>query len=203
VTFMKEVIHHWWIPALRAALALALAAGIFLLQAWAKFQFLDAVTIPFLLIALSIYGILDSFLLIFLGMQFAPHAPHAPARTISVTQGFCGVAIGLLLLTILFRAAEIEWFVYLVTAQAAVTGIFELLAGLRFTSHVRDEWACFAAGAVSLGFSVLLQMNFDGSTRHALDWFLAYALMLGASMGWFSYRLHSLDRKPKVHHATA
>ena len=197
---MKEVIHHWWIPGLRALLALVLGGCLFLLQAWAKFQFLDAVTIPILLIALSIYGILDSFLLIFLGIQFAP---HAPARTLSVMQGLCGAAIGLLLLTVLFRATEIEWFVYLVTAQAAVTGIFELVSGLRFTSHVRDEWACFAVGAVSMGFSVLLQLNYDGSTRHAMDWFLAYALMLGASMAWFSYRLHSLNRREKVHHAAA
>lgn len=197
---MKEVIHHWWILALRAGLAFLLAAGVFLLQAFAKFQFLDAVTVPFLLVALSAYGILDSFLLIFMGLQFAP---HAPARTISFTQGLCGIAIGLVLLTVLFRSAEIEWFLYIVTAQAAVTGVFELLSGLRFTSHVRDEWACFAAGIASLGFAILLQMRDTASTRHALDWFLGYAMLLGVSMAWFGHRLHVFDRQRGTTHAAA
>ena len=204
---MREVIHHWWILALRSLLALTLAMAIFLLQAWVKFSFLDAVTVPFLIVMLSAYGILDSLLLLFLGFQFAP---HSPARTISFTQGMCGAAIGVLMVTVFFRPAEIEWFVYIITAQAAATGIFEFLSGLRFTSHIRDEWACFATGVASIGFAVLLQTSYNGTTRRALDWFLAYALLLFASMGWFSFRLFVLNRQHRhlrhddaASHATA
>ncbi|HUS18468.1 MAG TPA: hypothetical protein VMZ25_02360 [Terriglobales bacterium] len=194
---MREVIHHWWIFGLRSLLAIALAAAIFLLQAWAKFSLLDAVTIPFMIIALSLYGILDSFLLIYQGMQFPS---HSPARPISITQGICGGAIGAILLTVLFRAAELRWFLYLITAQAAITGFFEVLSGLRFTGHLRDEWACFAAGAASMGFAVLLQATTVSNTEHALSWFLGYALLLAASMGWFSLRLRTLNRElPRLH----
>lgn len=193
---MREIIHHWWVLALRSVLALVLAAAFFLLQAWVKFSFLDAVTVPFLIVTLSAYGILDSLLLLFLGLQFTP---HSAARTISFTQGICGGAIGVLMVTVFFRPAEVEWFLYIITAQAAVTGTFEILTGLRFTSHVRDEWACFATGVASIGFAVLLQTTYAGSTRRALDWFLAYALLLSASMGWFSFRLLVLHRQHRHH----
>ena len=194
---MREVIHHWWILGLRALLALVLAVGIFLLQAFAKFALLDAVTVPFLIVGLTVYGVVDSFLLLYLGLQFAP---HSPSRTISITQGICGVGIGALLLTVFFRTVELDWFLYIISAQAAATGVFEVLSGLRFTSHVRDEWACFATGVASIGFAVLLQTSYSGTTRHALDWFLGYALLLSASMGWFSYRLLVLHRAIRHEH---
>ena len=194
---MRDVIHHWWILGLRAMLALVLAVAIFLLQAFAKFSLLDAVTVPFMIVALTVYDVLDSFLLLYLGLQFAP---HSPSRTISITQGICGIGIGGLLLTVFFRTVEIDWYLYIISAQAAATGVFELLSGLRFTSHVRDEWACFATGVASLGFGVLLQTSYSGTTSHALDWFLGYAVLLTASMGWFSYRLFVLHREMRLEH---
>jgi hypothetical protein len=194
---VREVIHHWWVLGMRAILALLLAAGIFLLQAWAKFSFFDVVTIPFMIVALSLYGILDSGLLLYLGMQFPP---RSAMRTLSLAQGFCGIVIGALLITVFFRTAEIPWFLYIISAQAAVTGGFELLFGLRFTRHVREEWSCFATGAASVLFAILLQTSYSGTTRHALDWFLGYALLLAASMGWFSYRLFLLARHLRLEH---
>lgn len=197
---MREVIHHWWILAVRALLALGLAGAVLLLQAWAKYPLLDAVTVPFLVTALATYGLLDSAVVFYLGWQFPP---HAPARVISLTQGMCGMVLGGLLLTVLFRDAQLEWFLYLVTAQAAATGLFEVLVGLRFTSHVGEEWSCFAAGAASLGFAVLVQTAFDGTVQMALDVFFGYALLLAASMAWFSWRLRALDRGLRHAHPAA
>jgi hypothetical protein len=200
---MREIIHHWWILGLRSLLAFALAAGIFLLQAWAKFSILDAVTIPFLIVGLSLYGMLDSLLLIYLGLQFAP---SSPARSVTVTQGLVGAGIAAMLLTIFFRSVEVRWFLYLITAQAAMTGIFEVMTGFRFTRHIREEWACFAAGAASLGFAVLVQTGGPMTMQNALDWFLGYALLLAVSSGWFSYRLRRLNQElphPSEKHVTA
>jgi hypothetical protein len=195
---MREIIQHWWVLALRSGLALALAVTIFLLQAWAKFVFLDGITVPFLIVALAVYGVTDSFLVFYMGMQFPE---RTPARTISLTQGVCGAGIGVMLLTTYFRTAELSWFIYIITAQAIITGIFEVLTGLRFTTHVADEWACFAAGAASLGFAVWLNTGFDGSTLHALDWFLGYALLLSASMAWFTVILWRMRRELQLKHA--
>lgn len=192
---MRDVIHHWWVFGVRGVLALGLAVGIVLLEAWAKYAFLDAVTVPFLIILLSGYGMLDSLLLIYLAVQFPA---HSPTRLIVLTQGVLGVIIGILLLTVLYPAVELDWFLYIIMSQAAITGVFETLSGLRFTSHVREEWTCFAAGAASLGFAVLIYAGFSGPLRHTLHWFLGYALLLGASMGWFSYRLFAFHR----HHPT-
>ncbi len=189
---MREIIHHWWVLGLRSALALALGIALFLLQALAKFTFLDAVTIPFLLAALATYGIADSLLVFYMGLQFPA---QTPARMISLTQGVCGAAIGVMLLTTYFRAAEVSWFLYIITAQAVVTGLFEILSGLRFTSHVADEYACFAVGIASLGFAIWLQTGYDGTTQHALNWFLAYALLLSVSMAWFSITLLRMHRE--------
>lgn len=195
---MREVIHHWWILAVRALLALGLAGAVLLLQAWAKYALLDAVTVPFLVIALSAYGLLDSAVVFYLGWQFSP---HAPARMISLTQGVCGMVFGTLLLTVLFRDAQLEWFLYLVTGQAAATGLFEILAGLRFTSHMGEEWSCFAVGAASLGFAV--QTAYGGTVRVALDVFFGYAVLLGLSMAWFGWRLWRLHRGMRHAHTVA
>ncbi|HUR37432.1 MAG TPA: hypothetical protein VM009_06425 [Terriglobales bacterium] len=197
---MREFMRHWWVLALRSGLALALAVTIFLLQAWTKFSLFDAVTIPFLIMALSVYGIIDSSLLLYMSLQLPQ---HSPVRTVSLAQGVCGIAVGGLLLTVFFRQVEIVWFVYIITAQAAITGVFELLSGFRFRAHVEDEWACFAAGAASIAFAVLLRIYYDPAARHALDWFLAYALLLGVSLGWFAHRLftlHRLIRRQQDHH---
>lgn len=188
---MREVIHHWWILAVRALLALGLAGAVLLLQAWAKYSLLDAVTVPFLVTALSTYGLLDSAVVFYLGWQFPP---HTPARMINLTQGVCGMLFGALLLTVLFRDARLEWFLYLVSAQAAATGLFEILTGLRFTSHVGEEWSCFGVGAASLGFAVLVQTAFGGTVQVALEVFFGYAVLLALSMAWFSWRLHRLHR---------
>jgi hypothetical protein len=198
---MREFMHHWWVLALRSGLALALAATIFFLQAWTKYSFFDAVTVPFLIVALSLYGIIDSSLLLYMSLQLPQ---HSPVRRVSLAQGICGIALGALLLTVFFRRVEIVWFVYIITAQAAITGVFELLSGFRFRAHVEDEWACFAAGIASIGFAVLLRTYYDPTARHALDWFLAYALLLAASLGWFGHRLfslHRLIRREQDHHA--
>jgi hypothetical protein len=192
---MREVIRHWWVFGLRALLAFILAITLFLLQAWAKFELLDTVTVPFIIAALSLYGIMDSLIVIYLGWQFPP---HSPARTISITQGISGIVLGSMLLTLWFRAVEIQWFLYLITAQAAATGVFEILSGLRFASHGKDEWACFASGAASIGFAILVQTTYSGSTSRALSWFLGYALLLCCSMGWFSFRLFALDRQVRA-----
>jgi len=197
---MREVIHHWWILAVRALLALALAGAVLLLQAWAKYPLLDAVTVPFLVTALSTYGLLDSAVVFYLGWQFPP---HAPARMINLTQGVCGMVFGTLLLTVLFRDAQLEWFLYLVTGQAAATGLFEILAGLRFTSHVGEEWSCFAVGAASLGFAVLVQTAFGGTVQVALEVFFGYAVLLAVSMAWFGWRLLRLHRGMKHAHPAA
>lgn len=194
---MREIIHHWWVLAARAGLALALAVTIFLLQAWAKYAFLDGITIPILIVALALYGVADSFLVFYMGLQFPA---RTPARTISMMQGLCGAAIGVALLTTYFRSVEVAWFIYIITAQAIVTGLFEVLTGLRFTTHVQDELACFAAGVASLGFAVWLHTGFDGTTPRALDWFLAYALLLCVSMAWFALTLRRMRRELQQAH---
>lgn len=194
---MREIIHHWWVLAARAGLALALAVALFLLQAWAKFAFLDGITIPVLVMTLAIYGVTDALLVLYIGVQFPA---GTPARALSVAQGMVGFGIGVLLLTMYFREAKLTWFVYLITAQAVGNGIFEIVTGFHFRRHVRDEIACFAAGLASLGFAVWLNTGFDGTTSHALDWFLLYAVLLGVSMAWFSVTLRRMKRELEQAH---
>ena len=188
---MRVVIQHWWVLALRAGLAMGLAIFVFLMSAWAKYSLLDAVTVPFMVAGLSAYGILDSLLLLYLGFQL-PH--RTGARALGIMQGIGGMILGGLLLSILFAEAQLDWFIYLITAQAGFAGAFELTSGRHFQHHHREEWACYAAGIVSIIFALLLQIVYTGNTRQALDWFIAYALLLGISMAWFGFRLHALGR---------
>lgn len=89
------------------------------------------------------------------------------------------------------------------TGQAAATGLFEILAGLRFTSHLGEEWSCFAVGAAALGFAVLVQTAYGGTVKVALDVFFGYAAFLAVSMAWFSWRLRRLHRRMRHGHTTA
>ena len=189
---MKELIDQWWILGLRAAAALTLAVCVANGEGLEKNLLMQVTALPFITLTLACYGIVDSVLLMALSNRYSNKMLE---KQVVMAQALVGAAVGVALLTILFEKATLNWFVALATAQALVTGTFEMISATHFKRHLPDEWSCFAAGAGSLAFAIGLPFLYEGEVRRTFYWLITYALTFSVTMMWFSLRLLTLKKK--------
>jgi uncharacterized membrane protein HdeD (DUF308 family) len=87
-------------------------------------------------------------------------------------------------------------FVWLLGVWGIVTGVLEIVAAVRLRAIIGREWALGMAGALSIGFGVVLLFRPAAGTLALIWWFGSYALVFGALLVGTGFRLRRF-----AHHA--
>jgi hypothetical protein len=199
---MREFLRSWWIFALRGILASVLAILLFFGQTFTRDDWTGAFSLPFIILALGLYGIGDSLLVLAISTRLPRR--HVLVK-IALLQGICGLLVGTVLLTVLFTRATLGWFAVLAGFQATVTGTYELWMAVHIKRHTLDEYVTVGAGVSSLIAAACLLFVYDGSSYSITGWLVGYGLLIGAGFFWAAWRLRRalIAHGQKHHHLTA
>jgi uncharacterized membrane protein HdeD (DUF308 family) len=172
VLALGELPRHWWVVALRGAAAVVFGILAFV---W------PGITLGALILLFGAYAIVDGVLLLYAAVRQSDH------RWTLALEGVIGIAAGLIAFTLPGITALALLFV--IAAWAILTGIMEIVAGVRLRRSIDNEWTLVAAGVLSVVFGVLLIAQ-PGSGVLALVWLIGlYAVLFGAAVLALSWRL--------------
>ncbi len=177
----RGVVVRWWAVGLRGLAAIALGIVAF---GW------PAGTFEVLVFLFGALLLLNGALTLAAVLQRPTE--RGPVRFyLSLVEGLLGVAAGVAVL-VLPELSRIV-LLYVVAGWAIITGILELVAGIRLRSVLHGEWLLAASGLVSLAFGLLLAFQ-PGLGITALMWMLGgYALLLGIILTALAHRLRTWD----------
>jgi uncharacterized membrane protein HdeD (DUF308 family) len=168
---------NWWALALRG-----LAAVLFGLLT----LFLPGITLVTLVLLFGAYALVDG---VFNVVAFFRAASHHWALLI---EGAIGLFAGVL--TFAWPAITALVLLYLIAFWAILTGIFEIVAGIRLRKVIANEWLLVALGVISLLFGLLILFAPGTGALAIVLWIGAYALVFGIFMLAFAFRLRGHRR---------
>ena len=139
-----EAATPWYVPLARAVPALALAGVI---------TFSSDHSAPLGLLTFGIYAVVTGAVLVASALRLAS---KGVVRSVTFAQGILSVIAGIVSLAI--PAAGLPFFVFLLTAFAAITGFLELYLGLRSRGRSASsrDWVFVGALTALLAIAVLL-----------------------------------------------
>jgi hypothetical protein len=182
----------WRVVALRGLFAMALAVLIFLTQTFTRDWWMEPFVLPFVILVLGLYGLIDSALV----FGIAARLPQRYALTrVALLQGISGFVVGIGLLTVLFAKADITWFAILAGTQALLTGLYELWIAVHIRRHRTQEKAVLAAAWSSIAAAALLYVVYKESTYEVSRWLIGYGLVMGMNFLWAASRLRRLANR--------
>jgi uncharacterized membrane protein HdeD (DUF308 family) len=168
---------NWWALAFRG-----LAAVLFALLTF----FLPGITLLTLVLLFGAYALADG---VFNAVAFFRLTSHHWALLI---EGVIGIIAGLL--TFAWPAITAIVLLYVIAFWAILTGIFEIVAGLRLRKVVRNEWVLLAMGVLSLLFGLLILFAPGAGALAIVFWIGAYALVFGVFLLALAFRLRGHRR---------
>ncbi|MBD5654191.1 MAG: DUF308 domain-containing protein, partial [Candidatus Eremiobacteraeota bacterium] len=139
----RAVMAHWWVPLARGIVAIVFGVVAFAYP----FAAIGAFIFVF-----GAYALFDGVLTIFQALRFAH--PDSGRWWSLLAQGFAGVAIGLIAFFLPVLAAAT--FGVLIAIWAIVTGVLEIMAGLRLRRDLAGEVFLIVAGVLSFVAGLLL-----------------------------------------------
>jgi len=155
----------WWMLAVRGGLGILLGLIVLLTP---------GVALGELVVLFGSYAILD-------GLWAVGWALRASQRPLEgwpvVLEGILSLAAGVVALGFPFEAAG---FVHVIAPWGVVTGMLEILAGLRLPQGVTGRWALTAAGAWSIFLALLILRVPHAVTESLVNAVGLYALIFGA-----------------------
>ena len=104
-------------------------------------------------------------------------------------EGLMGVTVGVV--TLLWFEMSALALLYVIAAWALVTGGLEIAAAIRLRKVMSGEWLLVLSGIASVAFGVLLMLFPGAGALAVVLWIGAYALVSGALLIVFSFRLRS------------
>ena len=175
---MIEVLaRNWWAFLIRGLAGIVFGILAFL---W------PGITLLVLAIMIGAYALVDG---IFALVAAFSHA-GAAHRGWLLFEGVLGIILGVLIW--LYPLYSASLFVYLVAFWAIVTGIIEIIAGVRLRNVISDEVLYILAGVASIVFGVLILRN-PVAGALAVVWLIAfYAIIFGILQIALSFRLKAL-----------
>jgi uncharacterized membrane protein HdeD (DUF308 family) len=163
---------NWWALALRG-----LAAVLFGLLTF----FLPGITLVTLVLLFGAYALVDG---VFNVIAFFRVTSHHWALLI---EGVIGIIAGIL--TFAWPAITAIVLLYVIAFWAILTGIFEIVAGIRLRKAVTNEWLLLVMGGLSILFGLLILFAPGAGALAIVIWIGAYALVFGIILLALAFRL--------------
>jgi uncharacterized membrane protein HdeD (DUF308 family) len=168
---------NWWALAIRGMVAVLF--GLLTL-------FLPGITLVTLVLLFGAYALVDG---VFNVIAFFRVASHQWALLI---EGVVGIFAGLL--TFAWPAITAIALLYLIAFWAMLTGIFEIVAGIRLRKTIANEWLLLVMGVLSLLFGLLILFAPGTGALAIVLWIGAYALVFGVFLLALAFRLRGHRR---------
>jgi uncharacterized membrane protein HdeD (DUF308 family) len=169
---LHTLVANWWALALRG-----LAAVVFGLLTF----FLPGITLVTLVLLFGAYALVDG---IFNVIAFFRVASHQWALLI---EGVIGIIAGVI--TFAWPAITAIVLLYVIAFWAILTGIFEIIAGIRLRKVITNEWILLVMGVVSFLFGLLSLFAPGAGALAIVLWIGAYALVFGIFLLALAFRL--------------
>lgn len=172
---VDQIGRHWGWVALRGVVAI-----LFGLMA----MFMPAITLSALVLVWGAFALADGVLALIAGIRIRERGKPLWALIIV---GLLGVAAGIV--TFLWPGLTALILLYIIAIWALVTGVFQIVAAIRFRKEIRNEWFLALSGLVSILFGAMLVLQ-PGAGALALVWVIGiYAVFFGILLLVFSLRL--------------
>jgi uncharacterized membrane protein HdeD (DUF308 family) len=168
---------NWWALALRGLIAVLFGLATF---------FLPGITLVTLVLLFGAYSLVDG---IFNVVAFFRVASHQWALLI---EGVIGIIAGLI--TFAWPAITAIALLYLIAFWAMLTGILEIVAGVRLRKALANEWLLVLMGVLSFAFGLLILLAPGAGALAIVLWIGAYALVFGIFLLALAFRLRGHHR---------
>lgn len=191
---------YWLTNLARGTAAILASAGIAYLPRLLDSTFTRLLFLPFAmalsLVCLSLYGILDSCLLITMGCVIRkPRLVH----WLVIIDGLIALAI-LALVTVNSRdGLNLQFFIYFAALQAFSSALAEAVLAIRARHHQGTVWLLTCAN-LSLICSVALLLSGDLSAGNQARVILGYLTLRGVSLILLSLKMLYSERSPSSRH---
>jgi uncharacterized membrane protein HdeD (DUF308 family) len=145
---------------------------------------MPAITLSALVLVWGAFALVDGVLALVAGVRIRDNGKPLWALIIV---GLLGIAAGIV--TFLYPGLTALVLLYIIAIWALVSGIFQVVAAIRFRKDIRNEWLLGLSGLVSILFGGMLIMQ-PGAGALALVWVIGiYAVFFGILLLVFSFRL--------------
>ena len=168
---------RWWALALRGVIAVLF--GLLTL-------FLPGITLISLVMLFGCYAILDGIFDIVSAMK-APGG-HWPL----LVEGLVGIVAGIV--TFIWPGITAMFLLYLIAFWAILTGVFEIVAGIRLREIIANEMLLILMGVISMLFGILIIIFPGAGALAIIIWIGAYAVVFGIILIVLAFRLRSFRR---------
>jgi uncharacterized membrane protein HdeD (DUF308 family) len=174
---LQTLTANWWALALRGLVAVLFGLLTLLLP---------GITLVTLVLLFGAYALVDG---VFNVIAFFRVASHQWALLV---EGVIGIIAGLL--TFAWPAITAFALLYLIAFWAILTGIFEIVAGIRLRKAIANEWLLLLMGSLSLLFGLLIVLAPGTGALAIVLWIGAYALLFGVFLLALAFRLRGHRR---------
>ena len=171
---LQLLARRWWALALRGVIAVLFGLLTF---------FIPGITLISLVLLFGFYAILDGIFDIVSAMKAPGH--HWPL----LVEGIVGIVAGLV--TFMRPAITAMVLVYLIAFWAILTGLLEIVAGIRLREVIANEMLLILMGVISTLFGILIIIFPGAGALAIIIWIGAYALVFGIILIALAFRLRS------------
>jgi hypothetical protein len=192
---MKKDMHFWFTVLLRGFLALFAGSFILIIPDMARTLLLLPFAVTLSILGLGAYGVLDSVLVLVSSFM----TDSEQSRMGLLAQGTLGAVFGILLLSIGYDRAQLEWFLSLAALQALTAAVGEFVAARHAATRATSLWdhaAAFIAFLTGVAYLVV-RIHFAGNlTPRQISWFVyGFLVAFGAAQCLTAARMLYTDRK--------
>lgn len=193
---MKRDMDFWITVLARGLVALLAGSAILIVPDMARTILLLPIAVVVAIAGLAGYGVFDSALIFvssFMGQT-------ARVRMALRVQGLMGVAIGLLLLSVVYNRVQLEWFLGLAALQALGAGIGEAVVARHTAANRTVSLWNYTAAAIAFVFAVVygfIRIRWaDNLSPRALSWTVyVYLLAFGIAQCLTAARMLYADHQ--------
>jgi uncharacterized membrane protein HdeD (DUF308 family) len=171
---LQLLARRWWALALRGAIAVLF--GLLTL-------FIPGVTLISLVLLFGFYAILDGIFDIVSAMKAPGH--HWPL----LVEGIVGIVAGIV--TFMWPGITAMVLLYLIAFWAILTGVLEIVAGIRLREVIANEMLLILMGVISTLFGILIIIFPGAGALAIIIWIGAYAVVFGIILIVLAFRLRS------------
>jgi len=169
---LHNLARNWWALALRGLVGVIFGLLTF---------FLPGITLITLILLFGAYALVDGIFNIIAFLRVASH------HWAFLIEGLIGIIAGILTFT--WPTITALALLYVIAFWAIFTGIFEIIAGIRLSKVITNEWLLLLMGILSFLFGMFVLIAPGAGALAIVLWIGAYALVFGIIPLVLAFRL--------------